>query len=97
MKERVDYARCMIPGLVNKSKKTLREESFQVNGPRLLNSIPGHVRGMTRCNIDNFKIQKFLETVPDEPRTKNLVPSATNQINGNPSNSIIDQARRNTR
>ena len=93
---------CVIPGLVKTSKKsvqTLREDSFQVNGPRLFNSIPAHIRGMTRCNIHDFKfkLDKFLETVPDEPRTKNLVPSATNQINGNPSNSIIDQARNNTR
>ena len=92
----------MIPGLVKKSKKsvqTLREDSFQVNGPRLFNSIPVNVRGMTRCNIDNFKfkLDKFLETVPDEPRTKNLVPTAPNPIIGNPSNSIIDQIRKNTR
>ena len=93
---------CLIPGLVKTSKKSiqnLREDSFQVNGPRLFNSIPANIRGMTRCNIDDFKfkLDKFLDTVPDEPRTKNLVPSASNQINGNPSNSIIDHVRNNRR
>ena len=59
-----------IPPLKGKtSVRSLREQSFQVNGPRLFNSIPKEVRNMTKVSVEEFKVKldKFLEKIPDQP------------------------------
>ena len=40
-------------------------------------------------------LDKFLETIPDEPNVsgQEYTPSAISQISGKPSNSLIDQIR----
>ena len=35
--------------------QTLRDQSFQVNGPRLFNCLPKNLRDMKRVTIDEFK------------------------------------------
>ena len=47
------------------------EGSFSVNGPKLFNSLPSHLRNMTGVSPQDFKreLDKFLGTVPDEPLT----------------------------
>ena len=74
---------------------TLREGSFQVNGPRLFNSLPKKIRNLTRISLEDFKIKldKHLENIPDEPKIGGLVPNTSNQITMLPSNSIIDHAK----
>ena len=72
---------CKIPSISTKSRKSvqsIREQSFQVNGPQLFNSIPASIRNMTKCGIEDFKMKldKFLENVPDEPNVRGLVPGA---------------------
>ena len=58
--------KCQVPPIKKQSKKliqTLREPTFQVNGPQLFNSLPASVRNMTNCGVDEFKIKldNFLE------------------------------------
>jgi hypothetical protein len=86
-----------IPQLKGKQAvRTMREQSFQVNGPRLFNSIPKKIRNMTKVPVDKFKehLDKFLEMVPDEPNVVGLTPATCNQFTAAPSNSILDQVRR---
>ena len=91
---------CSIPKLVNTSSskiKTLRENCFQVHGPRLFNCLPIQLRNLTRCTVDEFKAQldKVLSMVPDEPEVSGCqyTPRACDQFTGKPSNSLIDQIR----
>ena len=50
---------------------------------------------MTKISLDDFKmyLDKYLETIPDEPKIGGYIPSTCSQTNMAPSNSIIDQAR----
>ena len=89
---------CEIPQIVGNSKKsiqTLRENSYQVNGPRLFNCLPKQIRNKKGCSVDEFKadLDTFLEGVPDEPKSDGYIPSACDQNTGRPSNSIIAQCR----
>ena len=78
--------------------KALREQTFQVNGAQLFNSLPVSIRNMTKCPIDDFKekLDKYLEKVPDEPRMPGLVPGGCTMMAA-ASNSILDQGRRERR
>ena len=73
----------------------LRTQTFQDHGPKLFNSMPAKLRNLTRCPLDQFKMELdiYLSTVPDEPKLDGLVPSAQGR-NSCYSNSLIDQARR---
>ena len=75
--------------------KTLRDGSFQVNGPRLFNSLPLGLHNMTNCSAEAFKnhLDQFLSIVPDEPSCDVLRPSAISHVTGRFSNSIIDQVK----
>jgi hypothetical protein len=77
------------------SSKRLREQSFQVSGPKLFNSLPPSLRKITSVPVDDFKyhLDKYMENIPGEPRTEGLTPSACDLFSAAPSNSIIDQAR----
>ena len=77
---------CRVPHIKTSAPckiQTLRFASLTVNGPRLFNSMPNHIRNMTSCSIDTFKhaLDKHLENVPDEPRMKELVPFCTRSSN----------------
>ena len=90
--------KCEIPPINRKARKsvqTLREQTFQVNGPQLYNILPANVRNMTRCSIDDFKMKldKFLEGIPDEPSVRGLTPGACT-AEARASNSLLDQVRR---
>ena len=75
--------------------QTIREISVQVNGAKIFNSLPKSIRNMKRLSIDEFKfsLDKYLETLPDEPKLPNYTPATCNQLTANPSNSIIDHGR----
>ena len=49
--------------------QNLRDGSFSINGPRLFNSLPSHIRNMSGVDILRFKneLDKYLRTVADEP------------------------------
>ena len=77
------------------SVQTMREQTFQVNGPRLFNSLPAKVRNISNCSIDDFKmaLDKYLETVPDEPNMTGLTPGGCT-AEARASNSLLDQTKR---
>ena len=82
-----------IPSLQRNGRKaihTLREQSFQINGARLFNCLPKTLRNMTTCQ-DDFKeaLDKYLSSVPDQPRMGSLIPEATDQLTGRQSNSLL--------
>ena len=92
--------KCELPNLKgSQSVKTLREQSFQVHGPRLFNSLPRYIRNLTKCGIDIFKekLDLFLEKIPDQPKVGDLMPATCNQVSGQPSNSLVDQIREHQR
>ena len=73
----------------------MREKSFQVHGAKLFNALPKSIRNLRKISIEDFKfkLDKFLEGIPDEPKLPGYVPRGCNQISAVPSNSIIDQSR----
>ena len=75
--------------------KTIREGSFKVHGARLFNSLPKKIRNLTKVSSEEFKISldQYLQSLPDEPKLPGYTPSACNQLNANPSNSIIHQSQ----
>ena len=89
--------KCINPNIKTQWKKsvqTLREQTFQVNGPQLFNSIPASISNMTRCGVEDFKMKldNFLEIGPGEPSVRGLVPRACT-ADARPSNSILDQVK----
>ena len=77
------------------SIKSLREQSFQVNGPKLFNCLPLSIRNLKGITVDEFKqkLDQFLAKIPDEPNVDGLTPSACDLFSAAPSNSVIDQSR----
>ena len=65
---------CKVPhtptNTTNKLQR-LREGSFCINGPRLFNTLPSHLRNLSGVDLTDFKkeLDKFLMTVADEPLT----------------------------
>jgi hypothetical protein len=66
-----------------------------LDGARIFNSLPISVRSVRRVSVDDFKakLDKYLETLADEPILQNYIPAMCNQLTAAPSNSIIDHAR----
>ena len=84
--------KCLIPGLKSKGRQaiqTLREQSFQINGPRLFNCLPKRIRDITK-DQDQFKLEldKYLSEIPDHPKIGKLIPSAVCRVTGRQSNSL---------
>ena len=84
----------------NGSTKTnnLKEQAFQINGAKLYNCLPSHIRNQTRRSKkpslhspgpEDFKVQLdiYLSLVPDQPRIDGLAPGVEN-------NSILHQTKR---
>ena len=72
--------RCLVPPMARGATarvRTIREQTFQVHGPRLFNCLPAYIRNTTKA-LEEFKMKldKFLETMPDEPRMDGLTPGA---------------------
>ena len=85
--------KCEIPSLVKNGRmaiQTLREQSIQVNGARLFNCIPKKIRSIAK-DQDLFKseLDKFLSTIPDQPRLGSLVPEAVCRVTARQSNSLL--------
>ena len=62
---------CYIKGLISNCPgiKTLRSSSFMRNGPRLFNSLPPHLKNMSSCTVEAFKVKldAFLQKIDDTP------------------------------
>ena len=67
--------KCNIRPLKPKASN-LREQSFQISGPRLFNKLPKKISDMKRCSVADFKeaLNFFLTRVPDEPRAPGMTP-----------------------
>ena len=90
--------RCVIPSINTGARaavRTIREQSFQVHGPQLYNSLPKEIRNITGSSVGDFKakLDDFLSLVPDEPKIGGLFPGACTAL-AQSSNSIRDQTRR---
>ena len=84
-----------IPPLSRRSTakvKTIRDNSIRVAGSKLFNSMPSKLQNLSGCPFEVFKanLDRFLEKVPDEPKTSSLTPRAINMISGRPSNALPD-------
>ena len=89
---------CEVPPLNTKASQavqTMREQTFQVNGPKLFNSLPAHIRNIRKCSIEDFKmaLDKYLEKIPDEPNVSGLTPGGCT-AEARASNSLLDQTKR---
>ena len=87
----------MIPVLKGpKGVQSLREKSFQIHGAKLFNSLPKNLRNSRGNDIEEFKskLDKYLESIPDEPKVGEYIPSACDQITLKPSNSLICQTQK---
>ena len=85
--------RVAVPGLRpggRRAAQTLREQSFTINGARLFNCLPKHLRDLTK-DQDQFKaaLDQHLMGIPDQPRMAGLVPGAMDQVSGKQSNSLL--------
>ena len=84
---------CLIPAIKGrKPVQNLREQSFQVMGPRLFNSLPKRLRSIRKTTVEEFKekLDDFLSTLPDHPKVGDMTPSICNQVTARPSNSLTD-------
>ena len=77
----VDISYPKISEVSNKALKLWRQ-TLPVNGGSLFNILPRHIRDITDVSTDYFKsnLDKFLETIPDRPRTHTLLPVPINPI-----------------
>ena len=63
---------CIIPPIINQAPariKTIKDNSFLVQGPRLFNTLPRDIRAMHDCTTNQFKnhLDCYLRNLPDEP------------------------------
>ena len=81
---------CVVPHVKSAAPaqvQSLRFASLSINGPRLFNAMPKNIRNIHGCATNAFKLalDKYLKSVPDEPRVKKLIPFCTKN-----SNSLLD-------
>ena len=69
-----------------------------MSGPKLWNALPRNMRNVENCSLEQFKelLDCFLSKVPDEPKTENLTPGATDVMTGKATNSLEFQCGRRT-
>ena len=78
---------CVIQYPTNRNPaQSLQKNAITVFGPRLYNSLPKYLRDIESFKTEKFKFEldKFLETIPDQPKMPNYVTASG-------SNSILDQ------
>ena len=73
----------------------LWRQTLPINGRSLFNMMPRYIRDIQDVSIDSFKnkLDKYLETIPDCPRTNNLLPVPINPISNKNSTCIMDWIR----
>ena len=78
---------CVIQYPTNRNPaQSLQKNALTVFGPRLYNSLPKYLRDIesVKTEIFKFELDKFLDTIPDQPKMPNYVTALG-------SNSILDQ------
>ena len=82
---------CVIPAPKGRlAVQTLRQQSFQVAGPKLFNCLPAYLRNMKKSSDFKEKLDLYLATLPDQPLIGDLVPNICSQTTAKPSNSLVD-------
>ena len=68
-----------------------RENSFHYVGPRLFNKIPRNLHDTRNLSLTEwkYKLDEFLNTIPDNPATSETVPGLCDPSMAKPSNSLI--------
>ena len=58
--------------------QSLQENAIIVFGPRLYNSLPKYLRDIESAKTEKFKFEldKFLDTIPDQPKMPNYVTAS---------------------
>ena len=58
------------------SVKIMKDQTFQVNGPKLFNRLLANILNLSKCLIEDFKMakDKYLERVPDKPNVRGVRP-----------------------
>ena len=77
---------CTIPSVRRSASaqvQNIRFGSMGINGPRLFNCLPAHLRNMSYCSTESFKraLDNHLRTVTDEPRVPRLTRYCTKSSN----------------
>ena len=80
---------CIVPHIKTSApvrNQNIRFSSLAVNGPRLFNTMPIHIRNITSCSVESFKhaLDKHLQSIVDQPRVRELT-----QYCSKPSNSLV--------
>ena len=77
----------------NEKIKNVIRDSISNFGARLYNSVPSYIPSF-KGTLPQFKIilDKYLAVIPDQPAVGDMIPGARN-IQGKPSNSVIDWCR----
>ena len=78
---------CVIQYPTNRNPaQSLQENARTVFGPRLYNSLPKYLRDIESVKTEKFKFEldKFLDTIPDQPKMPNYVTASGN-------NTILDR------
>ena len=62
--------KCTLPTMERGSYQSIRANSLAFQGPRLFNCLPKSLHNPSGCSVSQFKakLDKFLQTVPDEPQ-----------------------------
>ena len=74
---------CVIPYPTNRNPaQSLQENTIHVFGPRSYNSLPKYMRDVESVKTEKFKfkLDKFLELIPDETKMPNYVPASGSNI-----------------
>ena len=68
-KNHIRLGRVCINNFSNSMTQKLRDGSITIDGPRLFNTLPKHIRDLTDISVAKFKraIDKHLASIPDEP------------------------------
>ena len=88
-------AMCIVPAAkksVPEKLKTIRYNSFQIQGPVLFNTLSRELRDNMDISTSDWKyyLDTYLEGVPDQPVTPTIIPGTCNMYTAEPSNSLID-------
>ena len=78
-----------------RGRSSIFNQTFQVQGSKLFNSIPKNIRNLTGCRQEEFKEQLdiYLGTLQDQPASPGWIPQGVSEA-GTPSNSILHQKER---
>ena len=87
IKFKINYS----PNRASDSVKSIRINSFQVQGPTLFNTLPRQLRD-SDVSAENWKseLDKYLEQIPDKPFVTGMDSDLCDRYSTQPTNSILE-------